>query len=213
MRRPSYRFRTIYQFGFSLLITVALIVQFIYGVFESSGMSSAYIALFFSYFTILSNIFVAIVLFDEAQASFDRARATAVFCILTTGVIHGLFLRGPALQDVIANSIPWVNDVFHYIMPVVMGLDWILFPPQSKVKWISILKWILVTLIYLVYAEILGYFTNIYPYFFVDPTRLGGYLGVLRACIGFVPFFAIIGAVIVVSNRLRLLVKKKAITT
>ncbi len=173
----------------------------------------AYVVPFFTYFTILSNILVAVVLFTEARAIFmskplpkrlDRARGTAVFCIVVTGVVYALFLRGPGGMGAVPDSIPWINAIFHYIMPSVMFLDWLLFPTKKPAPWYSILKWILITVVYFIYVELVGFFTKAYPYFFLDPTKLHGYLNVTRASLTFIPFFAVFGFVIVLVNHLRI---------
>jgi hypothetical protein len=217
LKRNALRFRTLYQFGFSILITVSLLIQFGYGIYVEHGITVGYIAVFFTYFTILSNIFVASVLWNEARTSykgevpsehFERVRATAVFCILTTGIIYAFFLKGPGGAGAVTDSIPWINSVFHYIMPSVMAIDWLLFPPRKPAHWVAILKWLLVTIIYLAYVELIGLFTGVYPYFFLDPVTLHGYLGVLRASIAFIPFLVVIGAIIIGANRLRRLILK-----
>ncbi len=217
MKRSMLTFRTAYQFGFALLIVAAITTQFIYGSF-AGGFTIAYIGLFISYFTILSNILVATVLTKEASMSLKRARAYAqfdwlrgfaVFCIITTGIIYTFFLRGPAAMMQIDNALPWVNLVFHRIMPVAMALDWILFPPKHAVRWTSIIYWLLLTAVYAGYTQVLGLWSGVYPYFFLDPARLHGYSGVLRACIAFIPFLLVIGGVVVLANKLRTIRLKK----
>jgi hypothetical protein len=206
-----FHFRTLYQLFFSALIVLALVIQFGYGIATDPGHCLQYIANFFSYFTILSNIFVAVVLSMEASASmrsielsarFTRARGAAVFCIITTGIIYSFFLRGPGVQGQVQDSIPWINAVFHYIMPVAMAVDWTIFPPKTRVPWVHILRWIGLTVIYLIYVELLGLLTKNYPYFFVDPTTLHGYGGVLRASLAFIPFFLVFGVVVILLSRL-----------
>ncbi|MDB5195331.1 MAG: putative rane protein [Parcubacteria group bacterium] len=213
MKQHVLRFRTLYQFGFALLIVAALVIQFAYGIIVAGGITLAYVGLFASYFTILSNILVAVVLCAEARADlmghelsprFERLRGLATFCIIATGVTYTLFLRGPGHQGTLQDSIPWINSVFHYVMPIVMAIDWVAFPTKKPVRWWAVLVWIAVTAFYLLYVELLGVFTHSYPYFFVDPTRLQGYAGVARAALGFIPFFLVFGAVVVLANRIRL---------
>ena len=213
MSKIVVRFRSIYQLLFAVLISAALIIQFAYGIFIAHGLSVSYVVVYITFFTILSNILVAGVLITEARASirgtklsdrFQRVRGLAVFCIIVTGIIYSFFLRGPGGQGAVQDSIPWINSVFHYIMPVVMTLDWVLFPAHIKISWYSILRWVAVTFVYLIYVEVLGFFSGAYPYFFLDPGKLHGYLGVLRACLFFIPFFVVIAAVVIFINRLRL---------
>jgi hypothetical protein len=172
-----------------------------------------YVGLFITYFTIISNVLVASVLSWEAYAGlrgkevgqgFERIRALATFCIITTGVTYAFFLRGPGGEGAVQDSIPWINIVFHYIVPLVMTFDWIAFPTKRPTHWHSIVWWIAFTILYLFYVEVLGLLTHTYPYFFLDPTKLGGYRGVLGASVGFVPYFLVFGAAVVFSNHLRL---------
>jgi hypothetical protein len=206
----KFSLRAWLELGFSALISAALVIQFFYGICVS-GLTSGYIVQFFTYFTILSNILVAVVLYTEGSTKlqdkslpsrFEKARGTAVFCIITTGIIYSLFLRGPGGQGAVRDSIPWINTVFHYIMPAVMALDWVIFPTKQPARWISIIKWIVITVIYFIYVEILGFFTGTYPYFFLDPKTFHGYLDVLRGSLLFIPFFVVFGSLVIGANRI-----------
>src|SRR5439155_494285 len=145
------QFRTLYQLIFALAIVLALIIQFVNGVIATGALTLSYVGLFISYFTILSNILVAVVLCAEAYADsrgtevsprFNALRGLATFCIIATGITYTFFLRGPAAEGVLQNSIPWINDIFHHVMPIVMTFDWVAFPVRTPVKWRSILGWI-----------------------------------------------------------------------
>ncbi|KND50058.1 MAG: Integral membrane protein [Parcubacteria bacterium C7867-008] len=204
------KFRSIYQFLFATLITVALVAQFTYGA-SVGGFTTQYVGLFFSYFTILSNILVALVLSAEAFATvrngafskrFEWVRGFSVFCIVATGVTYTFFLRGPGAMDHIAYALPWANMLFHQIIPIVVAIDWIVFPPKNNVRWFSILYWIMLTAVYAAVVQILGLYTGTYPYFFLDPVRLGSYERMLHACAAFVPFFLVFGVVIVLANKI-----------
>lgn len=215
MKRFILNFRTIYQFGFSLLIIAALLTQFIYGGLQG-GFTFPYIALFISYFTILSNILVAFVLCVEAKASLrgtelsarmEWLRGFAVFCMVATGITYTFFLRGPAGAIHIENALPWANEIFHHVMPIVVFLDWLLFPPKRNVRWFSILYWIILTAFYALFVEALGFFSHAYPYFFLNP-NFRGYTGVLFGSAGFIPFFLVFGLVIVLANKIRMMFRK-----
>jgi hypothetical protein len=196
--RPSY------QILLAFAIMIALGTQFIYG-FALAPHAFVYIEQFFSYFTIVSNLFVAGVFGIEAwhtfkreqtSHSFDAARGAAIFFILTTGLVYNLFLRGPHGEGQIAYSIAWVNDILHYIVPVAAVLDWLIFPPLKRLNWSTIFSWVGLTIIYLALVEIGGYFSGVYPYIFLDPTRFNGYVGVLRAGAAFLPFFTVFSVLV-----------------
>jgi hypothetical protein len=203
------RIRAYVEILLASVIVVALFIQFIYGLEITTLSSGSYIEQFFSYFTILSNLFVASVFVIEAIATlehksltsrFDSVRGAAVFCILTTGLVYSLFLRGPGGQGEVVNSIPWINAVFHYIVPTIAALDWFVFPPKHRVNWSTIFNWLGLTIVYFILVEIGGYFTKTYPYFFLDPTKFRGYSGVLMGSATFLPFFLVFGFIVIASS-------------
>jgi hypothetical protein len=205
----SSRIRSAYQIFVGVLILVSVCIQFFYGLIHTP-VAAPYIETFFSYFTIISNIFVGIVFCCEAflslkkqepSAQFDSIRGAAVFFILTTGVVYGLFLHGPMGQEQIEYSLPIINSIFHQIVPVVAILDWIIFPPKHRLNWTTLFGWLGLTIIYAVLVELGGLLTNTYPYFFLNPTFLGGYNGVLRACMGFIPFLLVFSLFVLVTAR------------
>jgi hypothetical protein len=202
--------RSLWQIALSALVTIALVIQFFYGLYHTSTVIP-YIEQFFSYFTILSNIFVAVLFAVEANNAlrgkpstlrFASVRGAAVFCILTTGIVYSLFLRGgPGHQDQLPFSIPWINSVFHYIVPTLVVFDWIIFPPKFRLNWSTIFTWLGLTIVYLCFVELAGLFTNTYPYFFLNPVMFRGYQGVLTASAIFLPFFLVFSLVVIgISN-------------
>ena len=72
---------------------------------------------------------------------------------------------------------PWDNTVLHYIMPIVIIIDWLLLPPAAAVALGTALIWLAFPLAYLVYSLIRGPIAHWYPYPFMDPDT-HGYLGV-----------------------------------
>jgi hypothetical protein len=205
--------RAFLQAVLALAIIAALVTQFVYGLASAPSLL-VYVEAFLSYFTILSNMFVAgLFLFEvkrvyrgeveSAHRSF--LRGAAVFFMLATGITYVLFLRGPAGHGAfvpVPYSIAWVNSIFHYIVPIVVGLDWLLFPPPRRIRWTAIPLWIAITAVYAVFVEAGGYFTKVYPYFFLDPTRWMGYAGVLRGVTGFIPFFLVFATLVIASNNI-----------
>jgi hypothetical protein len=158
---------------FALLTFAALIRSFIYSI--QSGHSGVN---FFSYFTILTNLFVAIVLITSAinlirrktpTETDDIIRGSATVSIAIVGIVFGLLL-----SHMDSGMIPWTNFVAHYLMPVVMVLDWLIQPPNVKLLPKHIWFWVIYPIAYLIYSLIRGAFTNWYPYWFIDPTKSPG---------------------------------------
>ncbi|WP_088291890.1 Pr6Pr family membrane protein [Bacillus mycoides] len=194
---------TIYRLLLSLLAFSALITQFV----TRAQVKPFNPVNFFSYFTIESNILVAVILLLSSLGTatlgrseqFGVLRGAATVYILTTGLIYFLLLRG--LEESLQTPIPWVNTVLHYIMPLAMILDWVINPPTKTITWKQAASWLVFPLLYVVYSLIRGPFVNWYPYPFLDP-RIGGYGRVFLYSIGIsVVIGAICGLVKMLGNR------------
>jgi len=133
---------------------------------------------YFSYFTVLSNLFAAAMLLHgaldpahERSRMVELLRGAAVVYILTTGIVYLLLLSGHA------PAYPWVNAILHYLMPVAVTLDWLLDPPHVHLAPArSVVPWMVFPLLYIIYTLARGAIVNWYPYLFVNPHRSGGYL-------------------------------------
>ncbi|MGH0512986.1 Pr6Pr family membrane protein [Bacillus cereus] len=199
----SAKMIAIYRLLLSLLAFSALITQFV----TRAQVKPFNPVNFFSFFTIESNILVAVILLLSSlgTATFGRSeqfgvlRGTATVYILTTGLIYFLLLRG--LEESLQTAIPWVNTVLHYIMPLAMILDWVINPPTKTITWKQATSWLIFPLLYVIYSLIRGSFVNWYPYPFLDP-RIGGYGRVFLYSIGIsVVIGAICGLVKMLGNR------------
>jgi len=131
---------------------------------------------YFSYFTILSNLLAAAVFLilavrrGERSAAFENVRGLAVICMTITGVVFSVLLSGTDVDT----AIPWVNDVVHSVMPIVVAVDWLLDPPRVRLTYRQGLTWVIVPFIWLVYTMVKGPIVDKYPYPFLDPAN-GGY--------------------------------------
>ncbi|MDM5193928.1 Pr6Pr family membrane protein [Bacillus hominis] len=199
----SAKMIAIYRLLLSLLAFSALITQFV----TRAQVKPFNPVNFFSYFTIESNILVAVILLLSSlgTALFGRSeqfgvlRGAATVYILTTGLIYFLLLRG--LEESLQTPIPWVNTVLHYIMPLAMILDWVINPPTKKITWKQATSWLIFPILYVIYSLIRGPFVNWYPYPFLDP-RIGGYGKVLLYSIGIAVVIGVIcGLVKMLGNR------------
>jgi len=188
-----------YKVFFGLLGAIAIITEIVVllerGVFNPGN--------FFSYFTILSNIFASVMLLVAAgyliakktSARLDFYRGASTLFMVTTGVVFSLLLSG--LQDVQFTATPWDNLVLHYIIPIVMLADWLWDQPSVRVPFKKALLWLAVPLAYFAYSLIRGVFVDWYPYPFLDPAN-GGYGQVLVTSL-IITIFGVI-AVFVVSS-------------
>ncbi len=152
---------------------------------------------FFSYFTNLSNIFAAVVLLIGAFSLIqhrdptmrdDIVRGTSVVCMALVGIVFALLLRD---QD-LGTLMPWVNIVVHYIMPVVIVLDWLYQPPKAKLALTQAAYWLIFPFLYVAYSIIRGAIIGWYAYPFFDPAKSGGAGGVALYCIAIFTVFSLL---------------------
>lgn len=134
---------------------------------------------FFSFFTIESNIFAAIVLIVSAIASARGSdikqlalyRGAATLYMVTTGIVFAVLLSG--LEAGVLTAVPWDNTVLHYIMPIVLIVDWLVDPPKARIAFKRALTWMIFPLVYVAYSLIRGHYVAWYPYPFLNPDTKG----------------------------------------
>ena len=138
---------------------------------------AATVVQFFSYFTILTNILVAIcftTLLQQPTAGhfFTKSKtltATAVY-ITIVGAIYNLVLRQlwkPEGWQLLA------DNLLHTVVPVLFVLYWLLAVSKRDLRWKDFLPWLVYPFIYLVYILFRGAVTSLYPYPFVDVATYG----------------------------------------
>ena len=190
---------------FGILDLVAITIQVIYLVHNRA----LNLVNFFSYFTILSNVFAALVLIistlyllrkRKPSHTEDLIRSGAVLYMAVTGIIYATLLSGQSLGLLM----PWVNDVLHRLMPVIVVADWLYQPARTKLKLKQIPLLFIFPIVFVVYTLIRGPIVHWYPYPFLDPSKSGGYSGVALYCIGILVLFYILSWLLVYSgNKLR----------
>jgi hypothetical protein len=161
---------------------------------------------YFSFFTILTNLLVALVLSFSAWGSstsrerfFSRAStqsATAAYIAIVC-VTYSLLLRelwnthgAQKLADVL----------LHDGMPAIYLLFWLLFARKSGLRWKDAVVWLIYPGVYLAYLLIRGALIGRYPYPFIDVTTLG-YPRMLGNAALFVLVFLGVGLLVVAIGR------------
>lgn len=128
----------------------------------------------YSFFTILSNLFAAVVmLLGVFRPVSAQIRGAAVVYMATTGLVYSFLLQGIDVQ-----TPAYANWVLHIIVPVLVVVEWLLAPERTRRWW----TWLAFPLAYLVYSLVRGSIVGWYPYPFLDPRRQG-YSGVLATCL------------------------------
>lgn len=143
---------------------------------------------FFSFFTIESNILAvisfilgALIVVDGKKGHiFALFRGAATLYMMITGIVFSILLAG---LDVELTAVPWDNIVLHYIIPIVVILDWMVDPPNVRISFKQGLAWVIFPLAYLVYTLTRGGMVGWYPYPFLNPST-EGYANVILTAVG-----------------------------
>jgi hypothetical protein len=188
--------------GSALLVLFAILVQITTGLGDGSFDPTR----FFAFFTILSNLFGAIVFLwlaarwrSTGTRTTDLLRgASAVYLTVTFFVVIAL-LSGADLQL----AVPWVDFVLHKLFPVIVVVDWIIDPPVTRLTFRQALVWLAYPLIWTAFTVIRGALDGWYPYPFLNPAN-GGYSSVVVVSAAiFVGFIAIIWITVGIGNAMR----------
>lgn len=182
----------------------ALILSAVIDVISNRGDSFSF-ANFFSYFTVLSNLFAMVVLVigglrvgREPSERWEMVRGAAVLYMGMTGLVYLLLLQG-----IDVDTPGYSNWVFHRIMPLVLVLDWLFEPPRVPLALRRTVLWLAFPLTYLPYTLIRGSIVDWYPYPFLNPTHDGGYWRVAGNCLGVAAgFIALTWFITWIGNRL-----------
>lgn len=63
--------------------------------------------------------------------------------------------------------------LLHYITPIGAVIDWLKWEQRKTYKWNYVLIWLIYPLIYFIYTIIRGFFTDLYPYPFINVLYIG----------------------------------------
>ena len=134
---------------------------------------------FFSFYTILTNILVAIcytVLLVKPNSRsgifFSQPgvlTATTIY-ITIVGVLYNLILRqlwSPVGYQRLA------DELLHVVTPLLFILYWYLFAPKAGLGWKNAFPWLIYPFVYAVFVMFRGSFSGFYPYPFIDANAIG----------------------------------------
>lgn len=134
---------------------------------------------FFSYYTILTNILVAVFATTQLLASenkqqgflFGPAMETAIALHITiVGFIYNLLLRGlwteGGLQAVL-------NDVLHTLIPIMVLVYWWSFTNARNLRYGQVFTWLIYPAVYFIFIGLRGAASGWYPYPFLNVSAIG----------------------------------------
>jgi hypothetical protein len=209
MKIPSHRAVAV-RVVIGLLGWFALILQLylIIDVNQKNNVPVVYgIINYFSFFTILTNILVAL---------------TVTLPLVSAGSRLGRFFSRPGVQSAIALHIAVVGITYslllrhiwnpqglqlaadrllHDVIPILYLLYWFIFVPKGTLQWRGLLWWLIYPLVYLIYSIIRGAVTGRYPYPFLEVNKLGAQK-VTITCLVMMLGFVGIGLIIIALDRI-----------
>lgn len=164
---------------------------------------------FFSFFTILTNLLVAIyftsriAIFDKFffQKITNKSTLTALTTfILVVGLVYQIILRNTwhptGFQRII-------DELLHSVIPLFVFFYWLLFVDLTELKFKNCKNWLWFPLFYFVYIIIRGHFSNFYPYPFINISEIG----YLQVFINFLiisgVFLSVMGILVFIGHKIK----------
>ncbi|SCB29860.1 Pr6Pr family membrane protein [Rhizobium hainanense] len=134
---------------------------------------------FFSYFTIQSNLLLAMTLLCAQIAPLSpigqwankpSVRSALLLYVGIAGIVYVLMLRDvwhPRGWQLLG------DQILHYCVPLLYAADWIFLSERGKLSWRDVLWWLAFPAAYSVYTLAHGYISHFYPYPFLDVRDIG----------------------------------------
>ena len=158
---------------------ISVIAQFILMIQNRQAGIAETIIRFFSFFTILTNILVALFftakIYNLKGFFFILFRSKGSLTAVTTfiiivGLVYQFILRKTwhptGLQMI-------VDELLHTVIPLFMLGYWLLNVQKENLQMKSIFKWLLYPVLYLILVMTRGYFSHYYPYPFLNTNQIG----------------------------------------
>lgn len=179
MEKQPTKAMQVYAAIVAILGWTAVILQFYLILLNKTTSAAETIVRFFSFFTILTNILVALCcsyLWLQPGSAMGRyfsrpATLTAITVYITiVGLVYNLVLRSywdpQGLQR-------WVDELLHSVVPSLFLLFWLVFVPKNKLQWKGVFPWLIYPLVYILFIILRGALSGFYPYPFIDVTKIG----------------------------------------
>ncbi|MFW0755758.1 Pr6Pr family membrane protein [Pseudomonas sp. H11T01] len=161
---------------------------------------------FFSFFTVLTNTLVAVVLTYELNTRASKGRDFFLQPWVSSGIavsITVVCLAYSLLLRHLWQPQGWqflADELLHDVMPVLFLLYWWLCVPKGMLRLKHIGLWVIYPLVYFAYALLRGHSLGQYQYPFIDVARLG-YPQVFINASGILMGFVLVSLVLVGLDR------------
>ena len=186
----------------------AIFLQFYLMILNRVASVPETIVRFFSFFTILTNILVAIcftVIWIKPKNKWElfflnnKTQTAITLYILIVGIVYNLILRllwAPTGFQKVA------DELLHLLIPLLAFVYWFFVTNKINLMYNDIFLGLIYPFVYLVYILIRGHFYNFYPYPFVNVIQLG-YKTVFINCFFMVLAFLIVGILLIGISKMK----------
>ena len=163
----------------ALVCWIALAVRFSL-TYESTGDVLEALWILARFFTILTNLAVAVAMTMVALGKrvSPGIEGGLTLAILLVGVVYALLLQN--LYHLTGAAL-FADVLMHRVAPVAMAAYWLLFARHGPMRWTEPFWWSIYPLAYFAYALVRGSIEGIYPYPFMDVSKIGGWQTALNA--------------------------------
>lgn len=164
------------------------------------------LAFYFGFFTVLTNLLVAASLTALLAAPRSRPGRVAAHPQVATALAAGILFVGVAYHVLLramfdpAGLRRVAHLSLHYVTPPLYLAFWVWCVPKAGLRLGQVPRWTLYPLTYALYVLVRGEMTGLYPYPFVDVSRLG-YGQVAIHTLGILATFSLLGAGLVGAAR------------
>ena len=198
------KLKIIYQ---TLIIIVGLVSVLLHIVFSDAPLITLV------KFTIQSNFLVSLVftfnlftlLTNKPESNLLQSCKSAILIyMMVNGLTYHLILSrggttyfGPRIIT---------NLVLHYIIPIMVIVNWIFFEEKKSYSYKNIIYWLVFPIFYCTASLIRGTIDGFYPYFFLNPNGnipvgVGSFENVVIFIISFSSLFAFLGLLLISGNK------------
>jgi len=183
----------------------ALVVQLVISIRLNAerGASVAYgVWMYFAFFTVTTNMLVALTLTVPALAPASRfgrflARPSSITGATASIVIVALIYVTLLMHLNRQEGWRLLTDVLlHFVVPALTVAYWWLAVPRGSVSWKAAALWGIYLVAYFFYAMARGLATGFYPYYFLNVAQLGIGWVLLNAVGVFAVFFVILAVLL-----------------
>lgn len=162
---------------------------------------------FFSFFTILTNILVAVYfsaisLSNNSGAAFFKkpGMLTAITVYISiVSLVYQIVLR-PLWHPEGMQKI--VDELLHTIIPFYTFVFWLVYEQRTRLRFTNIPRWLIYPLLYLIFILIRGSISNYYPYPFMDVSKLGFSAVMLNSLYMLIAFSVVSVLFVIIHNAL-----------